>query len=644
MNKLLDNSSQPPSGATFLSLRWLVLLLLFNLLIRSLLALTLPILSKETLLWQWGQFPSLGYVEHPPLLAWVMRLCTMIHPENPLLLSRGIALTFGTLTPCLVYWLAKRAFHDDVIAGWAFLLTLCLPALNIVGVLLMPTTILVPLILLSVGFFYRALKKHKVRDWCLSGAMLGLGLLCDLMALLPLIAAIMFLLQRRQRQTHLTSPGPWLALCFTLLMSFPFLYWSFQHNWVSFTYPVMGRHQAGAGFSFLRLGEVLFEQIPNAGMLVIPIIGCLFASTTSVPARSKKAYRLFRARAGVVLILFVLAGCVLETHPHWTVLAYPFAVLCLSVRQRWGKSGWLHRRVRRMTITQISVLTICSCLLSMGPLVLRQIPPEQCTTHLKKKLAKIHETFFPWQELAKQLGDHPMLLTDNEKLAGWVGYHRHNGEVLSIEWLLWHHETSQHHLVNYQQMLDRRGLFFTESEKSLDLELMYLFRHVERKPAIRIRDTITGEMRQFQIYEVNQLRSEVLTKLQRASISEWVRLTKRHPVHVLQVRKTGTGTEVLISGWIGRRETEQPPQLELYVDGKLRQTVRADDPVPDAQFAFQHTNGEEGAPMAECGFGFRFNLSQIARRIQIIAVLPYGRWTLVDCQPQQLQQGKAFLD
>ena len=106
-----------------------------------------------------------------------------------------------------------------------------------------------------------------------------------------------------------------------------------------------------------------------------------------------------------------------------------------------------------------------------------------------KKLAKIQSSLLDWKQLAAQLDkriteiDAHGLLTDNEELASMVGYHRRE-VVIDLAPLLWDKETSQRRCIDFGALINRRGIFFTDNDASMDLELRFLFENVRALPPI----------------------------------------------------------------------------------------------------------------------------------------------------------------
>ena len=57
----------------------------------------LPVFSQEAYYWTYAQHPDLSYFDHPPMVAWLIWLGTLI--GVPLAMSRSLAKPFRVMFP-----------------------------------------------------------------------------------------------------------------------------------------------------------------------------------------------------------------------------------------------------------------------------------------------------------------------------------------------------------------------------------------------------------------------------------------------------------------------------------------------------------------------------------------------------------------
>jgi hypothetical protein len=621
-----------------------------HLVLRLLVATALPPLPKEAELWNESHSFSLGYAAHPPLAFWLMRLGNVLEGPaadaagSPLLAHRLGAVVLGCAFPWLIGWLAGLLFRDRRIVAWSFLLTLALPLLSAVGVLLLPDTPLVVFTLLFLGFFYRAAEHGRTADWLLAGITLGLALLSKLMVLLPLAGCLLFLLNSRQRRARLASRGPFLGLALALLVLSPFLFWNARNHWVSFRFQFWERHQADFGFSFWKLGEVFFEQVPNSGLLLPALLAALAMPVRRLRADLREPFRFVRLQACVTLGFFVAAGSVTETHPHWTVLAYPPALLALAC----VAGTWSRRRARTLQgLVGLSLAgTALGCLLLPPALALLRLgpPPAGWPEFLARKLEKARTVLVDWEPLARQVNAHlarlppgrqGMLFTLDAQAACVVACRKHQGPVVDLTLLLREH-VRKRDVAGCRHLTGAGGLCVTGLERSVKDELEFLFEHVREAQPLES-SPVRGSGKRFQVFEVSNLKSDVFARLPVAAGGVWAGLPKRsHLDQCGRQAQPGAPPALVLTGWIGFVDADRPPVLELRVDGRTVLRLEPNQERPDVSEAFYGARGRHGAPVTRCGFNLCVPLEMGDGRVQLFAFTSLGQRTLLDRKTRDL--------
>src|SRR4030095_2883056 len=86
--------------------------------------------------WEWSRFPSLGYLDAPPMVAWVIAVTTRVLGSSVLGIRAGVLL-LGAGTVLLTYTLARRLFGGEV-ALRAVVVVLGLPFVAGLGVIVAP--------------------------------------------------------------------------------------------------------------------------------------------------------------------------------------------------------------------------------------------------------------------------------------------------------------------------------------------------------------------------------------------------------------------------------------------------------------------------------------------------------------------------
>ncbi len=491
-------------------------------LLRVLLAAYFPVLREEAHFWEWSQFPALGYAGHPPMVAWVIRMVERILTTQSAFGLRLGSLVFGFSTLALVYGLALRFFRDRRVAEWSLLLGLCLPLLNATGFLMLPEAPLVFFHLLFLLWLHTALSRGLTRHWVLAGFAMGLALLSQLVALLSLLAAVFFILSSPTHRRWLRRKEPYLALVVTLATLSPFLYWVAQHGGVEFSNLLWERHVVGRGFSLLHVAEVLFEQLVNTGFLLfLPLVGSLFVSTRRLPDRIREPFRLLKIQSLTVLVFFFTIGLVVQTHPHWTLLAYPSATLCLAVHVVNDPNRWGNRGMKALAWASVVTVMLVATAALLAVDVLVTLDPEDFGDSWGRKITLARHRLFGWDELSSRLddsllkipGDEPKLLfTYQYDSASRLSFSRSDGIVIDLGAIAglaptWHR--AQHFYLEPTALVGSSGIFFGDEECCGVEALREIFEDADQLRPIR--QTYRGVVvREFQVFHVQRLKAEAL--------------------------------------------------------------------------------------------------------------------------------------
>lgn len=285
-------------------------LLLMSAAVRLALALGTDITYDEAYYWTWSRALGLGYFDHPPMVAWLIRLLGV----------RGAALACGAVTVALVQGLATDLTGRPE-AGWrAAALWSVLPASVLSGVFATPDA---PLMVSWVG----ALWALQRRRWALAGALCGLAMLSKYTGALLLAPAAAAWLQARGRLRDLL----WGAVA-ALAAFAPALAWNAAHGWASFRFQlghglVGAPGDAEAASAGRRLLEFAGGQLAVGG-LMLPL-GLWWV------VRAREAPRWLRAAFLVPMVAFGAASLFAPGQANWALAAYVAPCAWIASERRW---------------------------------------------------------------------------------------------------------------------------------------------------------------------------------------------------------------------------------------------------------------------------------------------------------------------
>ncbi len=231
---------QGASPARYLpDLAWLLLALALLTLWRVLAVrhLELELYADEAQYWYWSLTPDWGYYSKPPMVAWLIRLGTLVFGDGELGV-RAATFALWPATALAIWALTRFLFRGqpwgDRAAVWSALAFATLPMTFLGGVLITTDGPLLLFWALSLYFLARALAEDAWRHWLLVGICAGLGLLSKYSMVFLAPALLLYLGVSPEHRHKLLSPKPYAAAALALLILAPNLLWNARHAFVSF--------------------------------------------------------------------------------------------------------------------------------------------------------------------------------------------------------------------------------------------------------------------------------------------------------------------------------------------------------------------------------------------------------------------------
>jgi 4-amino-4-deoxy-L-arabinose transferase-like glycosyltransferase len=259
-----------------------------------------PLTFDEAYYWMWSKHLAFGYYDHPPMVALVIRLGTLIAGDTEL----GVRLV-SILLALPMSWAMYRAtailFSSCRAASTATIL------LNVTLMASVGTLIVTPDAPLLVASSFLLFALAKVLEtgrgawWLAVGVAAGCALLSKYTALFFGPAILIWLIAVPKLRRWLISPWLYLGGLVALLMFAPVIFWNAEHHWVSFI-KQMGRARI-EDFRPAFIAELIPTQVGFATPLVW-ILGAM------------GLYALSRRNGGA------MPARVLVNTMFWTIVAY----------------------------------------------------------------------------------------------------------------------------------------------------------------------------------------------------------------------------------------------------------------------------------------------------------------------------------
>ncbi|NLE30476.1 MAG: glycosyltransferase family 39 protein [Phycisphaerae bacterium] len=234
-------------------------------LLRIVIGSALPLLGDEAYHWIWPQKLDWCYYDHGGLLGWVMYPFRLMGKN--VFFARLGPILMGTITAIIVWYFTRRLTGDRRIANVALAGLMMLPVGLIGTTILFTDTPLAPLWLGAMWVTLLALREQKIRWWILLGFILGLGFNSKFLIFGLIIMLGIYLLLDPRGRNCLKTPGPYLAMTITLILSIPLVWWNATHHWQTFLFN-FGKRGDALGFYPAGLIGFSIQQI----MLVGPVL------------------------------------------------------------------------------------------------------------------------------------------------------------------------------------------------------------------------------------------------------------------------------------------------------------------------------------------------------------------------------------
>jgi dolichol-phosphate mannosyltransferase len=400
----------------------------YAVMLRLLCGVSLELIHEEGYYWNYAQHLDIGYLDHPPMVGWLIWIFTSALGQAEFAVRAGSFLCWF-VTAYYVYKLADAVCDKQAALG-SLLLVAVLPAFFGFGFVMTPDAPLIACWAGALYYLYRLVIEGRNSSWLGLGIFMGIGMLSKYTIVLLGCSAFVFVLFNSHYRRLLFRPGPYLTLLLVIALFSPVVIWNANHEWVSFTFQSTSR--TGGNFDFDLpdlIGSLLFLLTP-AGLLSAIVVftsGKLLSSGTAY-GEKKSAYRFLITTTVFPLSIFVLFSLFRSTKINWTapvwlgILPYMAVLFITNNRDRLGKLAVYATRAWPLTIA--TVLLLYGALLYYLSLGFPGIPyPQNFPGIGSEDLARQIETIVNTFE--KKTGEKPLVVyMDEDKMAGLIAFYR----------------------------------------------------------------------------------------------------------------------------------------------------------------------------------------------------------------------------
>lgn len=364
-----------------------------------------PVIDDEAYYWLWAQRLNWGYLDHPPMIAWLIAVTTGLG-DSPLLI-RLSPLVLGVLTTYTLFLLGREMFGPR--AGMiAAVLFQVVPVLAGAGLLATPDAPLLLWWATALRFAWQALHGRPGR-WLAAGAVIGLGLLSKIpMVLLP-VGLGLYVAVRSARSLRLWQIYGGFALAVAIFS--PVLIWNARHDWAGLNYVLSSRLSTESSdvVGLTGVGKLLEEQMPFALALLPAYVWALV-----VPLRRREEALTFLALTSLPALIFPFIPAYAGAWPHGNWLAPAYLSFSVVLGAAWNRPATIMAAVNGAAIL-VALLT------SFVP-ALPLLPGAEEVYGWRDAGARVTEEL-------RDLDGGAAIVTDRYQVAAQLGYHTRGGPV-----------------------------------------------------------------------------------------------------------------------------------------------------------------------------------------------------------------------
>lgn len=269
------------------------------------------------------KYLSLSYFDHPPMIAYLIKISSFIFPSTEFAVRFPAVLIF--FLSSWILFACTEKLYDEKTAFIGSLLLNVLPVFSFFGaVISVPDSPLALFWLLSLFSFIKIIETSKGKFWYLFGVSVGFAMLSKYNAILLPINAILFLILSKKHRFWFSKKEPYLAACISFTMFLPVIVWNIQNNWASFGFQL--NHGFGSllpKFSFNLLIKALGAQVGYISPFIFfTFIVAAYLCLKEAFKTKNTAPLLIVCFSLPILFLFNFIAMFNEILPHWPTMGY----------------------------------------------------------------------------------------------------------------------------------------------------------------------------------------------------------------------------------------------------------------------------------------------------------------------------------
>jgi hypothetical protein len=342
--------------------RSLILFLGAVTLVRLVAAAMIPLTEDEAYYRLWAQHVRLGYLDHPPMIAWWIHAGEFIAGDTSLGV-RLVPILGCAIVSLLVFDLAKTLSISSRIAERGAIWFQAMLMIALGGILATPDSPATLFWIATLCCVARAQNGGRAQWWLAAGAAAGLGLLSKYSGFFLAPGILLTLLARKEGRAALRGPWPWLAAVVAMAVFAPNFVWNAAHHWQTFE-KQFGRARF-VRFEPRYIVELALGQLLLINPLIMPFV---FKGIRRAAGRlSSRSVDLALPLATTIPFAAYLLVHALHdrVQAHWPTPLYPALALLAAWGSRDIQSGWLKKTAAAAAPVGLALGLICQAHLAL---------------------------------------------------------------------------------------------------------------------------------------------------------------------------------------------------------------------------------------------------------------------------------------
>jgi 4-amino-4-deoxy-L-arabinose transferase-like glycosyltransferase len=402
-------------------MRYVAALIAALIVIRLICAAVLPLAFDEAYYWLWSKHLSAGYYDHPPMVALVIRLGTLVAGDTQLGV-RLIAVLLAVPATWAVWRAATILFDDERIGADAalyFNLSLVVSIGTVLATIDAPLVVAAAFVLLSLA---KVVETQRGVWWLAVGVAMGAALLSKYSGFFLGLGIVGWLIFTPAMRRWLWSPWPYIGGGIALAMFTPVVVWNAQHEWASFL-KQFSRTDV-SGWEPMKLLEYIVTQaaVATPSIFILGIAGLVVFVRAKVPDVARAAHPLLIALIAPMALYFVWHSLHTRVQGNWTAPIVPaFSLVAAFAAHRIVWPGWRGAMVRWSRLLAmpvglaISAAIYLQAIFAIVPLGVDDPTARQLGVGWPALAAKI-------DDVRKKIGARTVLATDYATTA-WLSFY-----------------------------------------------------------------------------------------------------------------------------------------------------------------------------------------------------------------------------